>query len=140
DTSAFAGQTVTLWFNVHDDGYPSDPTYALLDDVAVASYTPAPNVVQNGGFETGDLGSWTPSGAFTPVIGTTAHTGGYAARVGATGAGNGNSTLAQTVVVPAGTSTPTLWYQPHCPDTTTSAQTPPQTRSTAAATPPTGPN
>ena len=36
DTSAFAGQTVTLWFNVHDDGYPSDPTYFLLDDVALS--------------------------------------------------------------------------------------------------------
>lgn len=28
-----AGQTVVLYFNVHDDGYSSDPTYMLLDDV-----------------------------------------------------------------------------------------------------------
>ena len=33
--SSFAGQTVVLWFNDHDDGYPSDPTYFLLDDVSV---------------------------------------------------------------------------------------------------------
>jgi hypothetical protein len=33
--SKWAGKTVVLWFNVHDDGYPSDPTYALLDDVAI---------------------------------------------------------------------------------------------------------
>ena len=33
--SKWAGQTVVLWFNDHDDGYPSDPTYFLLDDVSV---------------------------------------------------------------------------------------------------------
>jgi hypothetical protein len=35
NVSAYAGQTVVLWFNDHDDGYASDPTYFLLDDVAV---------------------------------------------------------------------------------------------------------
>jgi hypothetical protein len=33
--SAYAGQTVVLWFNDHDDGYPTDPTYFLLDDVSL---------------------------------------------------------------------------------------------------------
>ena len=33
--SSYAGQTVVLWFNDHDDGYPGDPTYFLLDDVAL---------------------------------------------------------------------------------------------------------
>jgi hypothetical protein len=33
----YAGQTVVLWFNDHDDGYPSDPTYFLLDDVALSN-------------------------------------------------------------------------------------------------------
>jgi hypothetical protein len=33
--SAFAGQTVVLYFNNHDDGYPSDPTYTLVDDVSL---------------------------------------------------------------------------------------------------------
>jgi hypothetical protein len=33
--AAFAGQTVVLWFNSHDDNYPTDPTYLLIDDVAV---------------------------------------------------------------------------------------------------------
>ena len=31
----YAGQTVVLWFNDHDDGYASDPTYFLLDDIAL---------------------------------------------------------------------------------------------------------
>jgi hypothetical protein len=32
----YAGQTVVLWFNDHDDGYPTDPTYFLLDDVTLS--------------------------------------------------------------------------------------------------------
>ena len=33
--NAFAGQTVVLYFNVHDDNWPTDPSYMLIDDVAV---------------------------------------------------------------------------------------------------------
>ena len=33
--SSFAGQTIVLYFNNHDDGYPSDPTYTLIDDVSL---------------------------------------------------------------------------------------------------------
>src|SRR5204863_10102187 len=88
DTSSLAGQTVVLWFNDHDDGWAGDPTYFLLDDVAVSSYTPTPSGVQNPGFETGSLGSWSPSGAFSPVISSTPHTGSYSARIGSTSAVN----------------------------------------------------
>jgi hypothetical protein len=42
DTSSLSGQTVVLWFNDHDDGYPTDPTYFLLDDVSLGTYTPPP--------------------------------------------------------------------------------------------------
>jgi len=35
NTTPYAGQTVVLWFNDHDDGYPTDPTYFLLDDVSL---------------------------------------------------------------------------------------------------------
>ena len=31
----YAGQTVVLWFNVHDDNYPSDPSYMLVDDISI---------------------------------------------------------------------------------------------------------
>jgi len=133
DTSAYAGQTVVLWFNDHDDGYPTDPTYFLLDDVAVANYTPVPNVVQNPGFETGNLSSWSASGAFTPVISTTANSGSYSARLGSTSAVNGNSTLTQTVTVPSG-STLSFWYQPHCTDSITYDQIQMQIRNTSGAT------
>ena len=134
DTSAFAGQTVVLWFNDHDDGYAGDPTYFLLDDVAVTPYTAAVNPVQNGGFETGSLSSWSTSGAFLPVLSTTPHGGSYSARVGSTSAVNGNSTLTQTVAVPVGAATLSFWYQPHCPDTLTYDQIQMQIRNTAGAT------
>jgi uncharacterized membrane protein len=133
DTSAFAGQSVVLWFNDHDDGYAGDPTYFLVDDVAVSTYTPVVGVVQNPGFETGNLGSWNASGAFLPVISTTAHTGSYAARLGSTSAVNGDSTLTQTIAVPSGTSTLSFWYQPHCTDTVTYDQIQMQVRNTAGA-------
>src|SRR5207247_6325689 len=119
DLSAFAGQPVVLWFNDHDDGYATDPTYFYLDDVAISAFTPTPNVVQNPGFETGNLGSWSASGAFTPVISTTPHTGSYSARIGSTSAVNGDSILTQTIAVPSGNSQLTFWYQPHCTDTIT---------------------
>ncbi|TML74036.1 MAG: hypothetical protein E6G13_01580 [Actinobacteria bacterium] len=134
DTSAYAGQTVVLWLNTHDDNYPSDPTYALFDDVAVVNYVPAPNVVQNPGFETGTLSPWTGSGAFFPVIASGGHTGTNAARIGSTSAVNGNSTLTQTVTVPTGSPSLTFWYQPHCPDTITYDQIQMQVRSTTGTT------
>jgi hypothetical protein len=134
DTSSLAGQTVVLRLNTHDDGYASDPTYALFDDVAVSAYVPAANAVQNPGFETGSLSSWTTSGAFLPVVSTTAHSGGYGARLGSTSAVNGNSTLTQTVTVPAGSPTLSFWYQPHCPDTLTYDQIQMQVRSTSGTT------
>ena len=32
---AYAGTTVVLYFNNHDDNYPTDPTYTLIDDVSL---------------------------------------------------------------------------------------------------------
>ena len=41
DLTAFAGQTVTLSFNNHDDNYAGDPTYTLYDDVQISGGTTA---------------------------------------------------------------------------------------------------
>ena len=35
DLSPWAGQTVQIWFGAHDDNGPSDPSYLVVDDVAV---------------------------------------------------------------------------------------------------------
>jgi uncharacterized membrane protein len=132
DTSAYAGQTVVLWFNDHDDGYFADPTYFLLDDVAVTPYTVTAGLVQNPSFESG-LSSWTAGGAFTPLISGTAHSGSASAQVGSSGAVTGDSTLAQTVLLGLGSSTLTFWYQPHCSDTIVYDQIQMQIRSTTGA-------
>jgi hypothetical protein len=121
DTSAYAGTSVVLWFNDHDDGYAGDATYFFLDDVAINPYTPAPNVVQNPGFETGTFSGWTVAtpGHAPVIVSSPAHSGLYAAQLGTTTAYNGNSTLTQTITVPTGSPTLSFWYQPHCPDTLT---------------------
>jgi hypothetical protein len=134
DTSAYAGQTVVLWFNDHDDGYAGDPTYFLLDDVAITASTVGPNVVQNPGFETGSLSSWSASGAFSPAVRSGGHAGSWSAQLGSASAVNGNSTLTQTVTVPAGSPTLTFWYQPHCTDTISYDQIQAQIRSTSGST------
>src|SRR5262249_24965354 len=134
DTSPWADQTVVLWFNDHDDGYAGDPTYFLLDDVGITPTTTGANVVLNPGFETGNLSSWSSSGAFLPVIRSGGHAGSNSAKVGSPNPVNGNSTLTQTVTVPAGSPTLTFWYQPHCTDTITYDQIQAQVRSTSGST------
>jgi hypothetical protein len=134
DMTPYAGQTVQLWFNDHDDGVVGDPTDFLLDDVAITSVTPPPVVVQNPGFETGNLNSWTAGGAYIPLVATTAHTGSYSAQIGSTGAVSGDSRLTQNVTVPAGTSTLTFWYQPHCTDRVAHDQIQAQVRDAAGTT------
>ena len=88
DMSAYAGQTVALWFNVHQDSSsPPDDTYMYVDDVTVAGNTPtvpaAPTGVSAVAGNTSASVSWTaPSNGgstitsytITPSIGSTAQT------------------------------------------------------------------
>jgi hypothetical protein len=36
NVASLRGQTVQLWFSSHDDNYPGDPTYTLVDDVSIS--------------------------------------------------------------------------------------------------------
>jgi Zn-dependent metalloprotease/chitodextrinase len=79
--------------------------------------------VVNGGFETGDLSSWTIGGTakVASVVSTGAYEGTRAARLGSTEATNGESTLSQTFTAPAGSSQLSVYYSMTCPDTVTYA-------------------
>ena len=115
-----AGHSYTLTLTSHDDNYASDPTYVLYDDVTLTTSAPPPPAgITNGGFELGSLSGWTPAGAATSVVSTGAHSGTYAAQGGKTTATNGDSTISQTVTVPAGKTQLSLWYKITCPDTVT---------------------
>jgi hypothetical protein len=72
---------------------------------------PGPNVVVNGGFESGRLNGWTTSGTTAAV--SPGHSGNLSAQLGSPAPTNGDSTMQQAVTVPAG-ATLSFWYQPHC--------------------------
>jgi hypothetical protein len=105
-----------------------------------ATLTVSLNVVTNGGFETGSFGpAWTTGGgAPTPVISTAqAHSGTYSAFLGtlnnASSEPSGDSSIQQTIVVPAGHPTLTFWYRPNTTDSVTFDWQEAQIRSTSGA-------
>jgi hypothetical protein len=116
-SSVTAGHSYTLTLIDHDDGYAGDPTYTLYDDVALSNVVGVTNPFVNPGFETGSLSGWTTAG--TNAISTTAHSGSDSARVGSTGAFNGDSSVSQTVTAPSGATTLTFWYRVVCTDSVT---------------------
>ncbi len=88
----------TLSLNASRVGFSSLPA---MNNVIVTTTTtpsifclpPLDDAILNGGFETGDLSEWAPSGSVLPVITTTAHTGNTAVLM------NGSdSRLEQTLV------------------------------------------
>jgi hypothetical protein len=88
DLTAYAGQTVVLWFNVHQDGAsPPDDTSMYLDDVAITTSQPSvPGTPTNVTAIAGNVSatvSWTAPGnggspitgyTVTPFIGSVAQT------------------------------------------------------------------
>ena len=88
---------------------------------ASSSVTPTAAVmpiVANGDFESA-LTSWTTGGVIAPKPATKAHSGTGSALLGLTSGREplGDSTLSRTITVPAaGTSSLSLWYQPHTAD------------------------
>jgi len=80
--------------------------------------SPAQQLVANPGFESGTLGSWSSLGAApAPAASATrGHAGGWSARLGTVGTKgaepSGNSTIAQSVTIPATATKATLsfWY------------------------------
>jgi hypothetical protein len=117
-----AGHRYTLTLTNHDDNNHFDPTYTRYDDVTLGTAPPPPpppppgSGITNGGFETGNLTGWTPSG--TTSVSTLSHTGNYAAQLGSSSPTT-DSSLTQTVTTPGSATTISLTYLNFCPDTVT---------------------
>lgn len=108
--AGLAGHTITLTFRVHDDLYPTDPTYAFFDDIGFH----APIV--NGGIEAGTLQGWSAAGPVAVVGAPESAAGQYAVRVGSTTATNVDGWVAQSFVVPNDATSLNLKYKLVCPD------------------------
>src|SRR5262249_43959642 len=117
DLAQKAGHSVTLTLASHDDNFPGDPTFTLYDDVTLGAPAPPPPVLQNGGFETGDLTGWSSVGSAAVVTG--GHSGTFAARLGNTTPTAGDSSISQTFTTPAGATQLSVWFKETCPDTVT---------------------
>jgi len=97
-------------------GTGASATHATSVTLTVTAPSNGGGIV-NGGFETGNLTGWASTG--TTSVGGSAHTGSFAAVVGATSPTNGDSSIAQTFSAPSAGGTLTFWYNVHCPDTLT---------------------
>jgi len=75
---------------------------------------PPPAGITNGGFETGNLSGWTPSGTASAVTGSQA-SGTWSAQVGSPSATNGDSSVAQAFTAAGTATTLSFWYKPSCP-------------------------
>jgi len=132
-TLATASTTPTGTYTVTITGTGASATHATTVSLTVNSSAGGGPVVTNGGFETGSFSGWSTSGV-TETVSAPGHTGSYAAVLGGTAATAGNSTMQQTVNVPAAGGTLSFWYQPHCPDTLTYDQEQMQIRNTSGTT------
>lgn len=80
-----AGSYMADWSKAGYGDLPATNFAAAQDGLVNIVLPPGDDVIQNGGFETGDLSGWTISGQGSPVITqTTYHTGGNAAALNST--------------------------------------------------------
>ena len=128
-TSVSSGQSSTL--SITTTSNAAAGTYSLTVTGTGSSATHSASVIlnvsggtggggiSNGGFETGNLGGWTASGASESVVSSGCHGGTFCAQLGSSSPTNGDSTIAQTFVAPSGATGISLWYKETCPDTVT---------------------
>jgi hypothetical protein len=138
-SSVAAGGSSTLTADVAAGTAPGSYTLTITGTGTTGTHSTTvnltisgPDAVTNGGFESG-LTGWTTGGAVAPVAVSGGHTGSFSARAGSPNPYSGESTLTQTISVPAGSPTLSYWYNPHCPDTITYDQQTVQVRSTSGA-------
>jgi hypothetical protein len=116
-TLATASSTPAGTYTVTITGTGTSATHTAAVSLTVTGGT-APAGVANGGFEAGNLSSWTPTGTES-VTTSTPHGGAYADQGGAATATNGDSSITQTFTVPATYNQLSFWYKMSCPDRVT---------------------
>ncbi len=138
-TMTVATTTTSGTYPITVTGTGSSQTHTTTVSLTVTSSTGCiPGTLSNGSFSTGTLACWTAAGATLPVISTAqTFSSSYSALLGTTAKPevNGNSSLAQTINVPAsGTTTLTYWYYPVTNDTITYAWQEAQVQNTSGTT------
>jgi hypothetical protein len=120
DTTAAGSGTHTIYSKAYDAAGNIGTSTAVTVTVTVT--LTVSQLIVNGGFEAGNLASWTASGVDLPLVTTARHnTGVYSAQLGAstTPEPNGNSSLYQTVIIPSTSVGASLnfYYWGACADT-----------------------
>jgi hypothetical protein len=113
DTTAVANGTHTLYSKAYD----AANNVGTSNTITVTASNTLPPGIQNPGFETGTLSSWTAGGVKVPSITTVQkHSGSYSVLLGASSGPEprGDSYLYQNITIPSSATTATLtfWYWP----------------------------
>ena len=127
NTISFAWNTTTYTNGQHSiyaKAYDAAGNVGTSSTITVTVNNTSTQLIVNGGFETGNLSSWSATGVYLPFVVTGhAHTGTYSAQLGASSGSepNGNSSLYQTITIPSTVTSATLtfWYWPSSTDTIT---------------------
>jgi hypothetical protein len=127
NTISYSWNTTTYTNGPHSiyaKAYDAAGNVGTSSTINVTVNNTSSQLIVNGGFETGNLSSWSAGGVYLPFVVTGhAHAGTYSSQLGASSGTepNGNSSLYQTITIPSTVTSATLtfWYWPSTTDTIT---------------------
>jgi hypothetical protein len=127
NTISYSWNTTTYTNGQHSiyaKAYDAAGNVGTSSTINVTVNNTSSQLIVNGGFETGNLSSWSAGGVYLPFVVTGhAHAGTYSSQLGASSGTepNGNSSLYQTITIPSAVTSATLtfWYWPSTTDTIT---------------------
>jgi hypothetical protein len=109
-TAASNAAAGTASFTVTGAGSSATHSASGSITVSAGSSGGGSQLIVNGGFENGSFSSWVTHGSNR--VTSVAHSGSHGARVGSTGAYNGDSSIYQQISIPAsGSTTLSFWYE-----------------------------